>query len=291
MKEIRLKARAKINITLDIVGKRDNGYHEVEMVMQTIDLYDKLLLKKQKKDTISLKTNLPYLPTDERNLVYKIIDYMKQTYNIRAGVYASLYKMIPVAAGMAGGSSDGAQTIIGMNRLFELNLNQNEMMKIGEKFGSDIPYCIVQGTALAAGLGEKITYLEPFPEVNVLIVKPRFSMSTKRVYEQFQLDEVQEHPNTQAVVQAIKNKDIDYICKHLVNVLETVTPKLHPEINGIKLYLKELGADGVLMSGSGPTVFGLFKKKKQAENALKCITKQNNMQFVYLTGIYNRKKG
>lgn len=291
MKEIKLKARAKINITLDIIGKRDNGYHDVEMIMQTINLFDRLLLRKIKKNKISIKTNLSYLPVDERNLVYKIINYMKETYHIEEGVFVNLYKMIPVAAGLAGGSSDGAQAILGMNQLFDLNLPMDEMLEIGSKFGSDIPYCMIQGTALATGLGEKITLLEDFPEMHVLILKPKFSMSTQVVYQNFELDKVEVHPKTDLLIEAIKNQDRDLICNSLVNVLETVTPKIHPEIDDIKIKVKKLGANGVLMSGSGPTVYALFKNEKTAFNALKQFKKEKTMQFTYLTTIYNRKKG
>ncbi len=291
MKEIKLKARAKINITLDIIGKRDNGYHDVEMIMQTINLYDRLILRKIKKDKILIKTNLKYLPVDERNLVYKIIAYMKETYDLPRGVFVDLHKMIPVAAGMAGGSADAAQTIIGMNKLFNMNLSMDDMMEIGSRFGSDIPYCMVQGTALATGLGENITYLDPFPDFYVLIVKPNFSMSTATVYQNFNLDEVEVHPQTSKVIEAIQEGNRESICQGLVNVLETVTPRIHPEIHEIKNRVRELGAKGVLMSGSGPTVYGLFTSNRTAEKALRIIRKDKNMQFVYLSTIYNRKKG
>lgn len=291
MKEIRLKARAKINITLDIIGKRDNGYHDVEMIMQTVELHDRLIMRRIKKDKIMIKTNLPYLPIDERNLVYKIIAYMKEHYSLSGGVFVDLNKRIPVAAGLAGGSSDGAQAIFGINQLYGLDLPLDEMLEIGGKFGSDIPYCMVQGTALATGLGETITYLEPFPEFYVLIVKPKFSMSTQVVYQNFDLNNVTVHPETEKVMEAIKNQDKSVICNNLVNVLETVTPKIHPEINSIKVKIHELGADGVLMSGSGPSVYGLFDDKKKAEKALRVMKKDRSMQFTYLTTIYNRKKG
>ena len=291
MREIKLKARAKINITLDIIGKRDNGYHDVEMIMQTINLFDRLLLRKIKKNKITIKTNLSYLPVDERNLVYKIIDYMKKRYHIKEGVFVDLYKMIPVAAGLAGGSSDGAQTILGMNKLFDLKLTMDEMLDIGSQFGSDIPYCMIQGCALATGLGEKIHLLTDFPEMYVLILKPKFSMSTAIVYQNFEFNQVKEHPDTKNVIKAIEDKDIKTICHSLVNVLETVTPIIHPEINTIKEKVKELGADGVLMSGSGPTVYGLFENEKIAYKALNKFKKSKTMQFAYLTTIHNRKKG
>lgn len=276
MREIKLKARAKINISLDVIGRRDNGYHDVEMIMQTINLYDKLLMRKQKKNHIRIQTNLPYLPVDERNLVYKIIQYMKEKYDIVEGVYVDLYKMIPVAAGMAGGSSDAAQTIIGMNKLFQLGLSTQEMMDIGEQFGADIPYCIVQGTVLATGLGEQLTVIDPFPKVYVLIAKPRFSVSTPAVYKRYDDRVAQQHPDTPILLEAIQEQNIQKICRHLDNVLETVTIEMHPEIAKIKADMLMLGADGSLMSGSGPTVYGLFTDKKKAEQAKKTMRKEKN---------------
>ncbi len=290
MKEIRLKARAKINISLDVIGRRDNGYHDVLMIMQTINLYDKLMLRKQKEDRITIHTNLHYLPTDERNLVYKIIHYFKVTYQIEDGVYVDLYKMIPVAAGMAGGSSDAAQTIIGMNKLFQLKLSLDEMLKIGEQFGADIPYCIMQGTVLASGLGEELEILDPFPKAYVLIAKPRFSVSTPAVYQRFDQITPNEHPDTEALLDYIKKQDIEGVCKNLGNVLESVTIEMYPEIEQIKAKMLELGAEGSLMSGSGPTVYGLFADKKKAEQAKKKLRKEQKLQFVYLTTIYNRKR-
>ena len=290
MKEIRLKARAKINISLDVTGRRDNGYHDVLMIMQTINLYDKLMLRKQKENRITIHTNLHYLPTDERNLVYKIIRYFKVTYQIEDGVYVDLYKMIPVAAGMAGGSSDAAQTIIGMNKLFQLKLSLDEMLKIGEQFGADIPYCILQGTVLASGLGEELEILDPFPKAHVLIAKPRFSVSTPAVYQRYDQISTSEHPDTEALLDYIKDQDIKGICQNLGNVLEAVTIDMYPEIEQIKDKMLELGAEGSLMSGSGPTVYGLFTDKKKAEQAKKKLCKEHKLQFVYLTTIYNRKR-
>lgn len=290
MKRIRLKARAKINITLDIVARRDNGYHDVEMIMQTIDLYDRIILSKRQDSKIMIKTNLPYLPTDEKNLVYKIIQYFMDTYRISTGISVDLYKMIPVAAGLAGGSSDAAQTIIGLNKIYNLNLSTQEMLTIGSKFGSDIPYCILQGTALAKGLGDELELIHPFPKMYVVILKPRFSMSTATVYQNFDINEVTGITNTEAMVKAIEEEDTAYIYNHLYNVLETVTTKLHPTLVDMKERLLDLGAQGSLMSGSGPTVYGLFEDEKVAKEAVKLFRRERNMQFVYLTSIYNPKE-
>lgn len=291
MNTIKLKARAKINISLDIVGKRDNGYHEVEMIMQTINLYDDMTLTKKDHDEITIKTNLSYLPTDRRNLIYQIIEYMKSEFKIEKGVHVDLFKRIPVAAGLAGGSSNGAQTILGMNTLFNLKLDMDTMLGIGAKFGSDIPYCMIQGTALATGLGEKIELLNPFPEFHVVLLKPKFGVSTATVYKGYRLEEEKEHPPTKELLKAIDKQDRTYICRNLVNVLESVSCKLHPEINEIKDKLKSLHADGVLMSGSGPSVFGLFTDYAQAKQAADLFRQEKQMQYVYLTTIHNVKRG
>jgi len=291
MNEIKLKARAKINISLDIVGKRENGYHDVEMIMQTINLYDDISLKKVETDDITIKTNLMYLPTDRKNLVYQIIEFMKKEYHISEGVYVDLFKRIPVAAGLAGGSSNGAQTILGMNQLFELNLSMDTMLEIGQKFGSDIPYCMISGTALATGLGEKIELLDSFPVCNVVLIKPKFGVSTATVYKNYRLDEEKPHPKTKELVEAIVHQNLDFICDNLVNVLESVTCRLHPELIDYKEQLSLLGANGVLMSGSGPSIFALFKDRQLAQKACDFYKKNQQMQYVYLTTIYNVKRG
>lgn len=291
MNTIKLKARAKINISLDIVGKRENGYHEVEMIMQTINLYDDMTLSKKDDDEITIKTNLTYLPTDRRNLIYQIIEYMKSEFNIKEGIHVDLFKRIPVAAGLAGGSSNGAQTILGMNQLFDLNLDTDTMLSIGQRFGSDIPYCMIQGTALATGLGEKIELLNPFPDFHVVLLKPKFGVSTATVYKGYNMNEAKKHPPTAALIEAIGNQDRTFICNNLVNVLESVSCKLHPEITMIKEQLIELEADGVLMSGSGPSVFGLFTDKVKAQVAVDVFKQSKQMQYVYLTTIYNIKRG
>ncbi|MBN2220827.1 MAG: 4-(cytidine 5'-diphospho)-2-C-methyl-D-erythritol kinase, partial [Vallitaleaceae bacterium] len=210
---------------------------------------------------------------------------------IPSGVQVDLFKMIPIAAGLAGGSSDAAATIIGMNRLFRLNLNRETMLSIGEQFGSDIAFCMIQGTALATGLGEKITLLDDFPMMKVLLAKPNFGVSTADVYKNFDLQKQMHHPDTQGLMDAIKRQDQDFICSHLANVLEEVTIHMKPSIQRIKNEMKELGADGVLMSGSGPTVYGLFQDETIAKKACKQMKNNKELQFVYLTEIYNRRKG
>lgn len=289
MNTIKLKARAKINIALDVLSKRPDGYHDVRMIMQTIDLYDKLTMSKIKRKEIRIKTNLKYLPTDQRNLVYQIIEYIMENHNIDTGVQVDLFKMIPVAAGLAGGSSDAASTIHGMNALFELDLTNEEMKKIGKRFGADIPYCIDGGTMLAEGIGEVLTELPPFPESYVVIAKPKFSVSTAYVYRNLSLDKDMVHPQVDDVILAIKAYRKDLIGALMGNVLEDVTVKEYPQIGEIKEAFLNLGAYGALMSGSGPTVFGLFDNKLEAAKAKKAIMKRSDIQFSYMTEIYNRK--
>lgn len=291
MKEIKLKARAKINISLDVLNRRDDGYHDVEMVMQTVNLYDQLLIKPIKENKIIIKTNLPFLPTDERNLVHKVIAYMKDMYNITDGVFVNLYKVIPVAAGLAGGSTDAGAAIIGINKLFGLKLSFGELLSIGGKFGADIPYCMIGGTAIARGIGADIEYLDNFPNCNIVIAKPKFSVSTAFVYNNLKLDKLEKHPDNNLLIKAIKDKNLKLIGSNLCNVLESVTINEYPEIEDIKNFLITNGAVGSLMSGSGPSVFGLFESKKDALNAAKKLKLSNKVKYVYTTTIYNRRKG
>lgn len=289
MKSLTLRARAKINITLDITGRRENGYHDVEMIMQTVDLHDRIVLEVRKEDKVTMETNVVFLPTDQRNLVVQIIEFMKKTYHIKEGIHVKLHKMIPIAAGLAGGSSDAAQTIIGMNMLFGLRLSYEEMCEIGERFGADIAYCIEGGTSLATGLGEIITPLHDFPEMYVLIVKPKFGVSTKEVYKNFSFENIGERPETNKMIDAIEKKDRETIYKGLSNVLETVTIRLHPSIQKIKDELDVLGANATLMSGSGPSVYGLFENKDACNRANQEIRKKNNIQFAFATKISNKR--
>lgn len=286
MNTIRLKAHAKINLGLDVVRKREDGYHEVRMIMQTIGLYDKLTISKTNNTSIVIKTNLHYLPTDESNLVYKAVSLIREEYNIKQGVYINLEKKIPVAAGMAGGSSDAAATLYGMNRLFNLNLKRKDLINLGLGLGADVPYCILRGTALSEGIGEILTPLPPFPACHVLIVKPGISVSTKYVYERLKLDENTMHPDIDGIVACIANKDLKGAASLFGNVLETVTMKEYPVIGDIKDKMYEYGAITSLMSGSGPTVFGLFTDLKKAEKAFYQFKVNNLGKQVFLTNLY-----
>lgn len=291
MKEVRLKARAKINISLDVVRKREDGYHDLSMIMQTINLYDKVNIRigSKKSAPIVLKTNLSFLPTDEKNLVYRVIEYMKLTYDIKENIFVDLYKLIPIAAGLAGGSADAAATIKAMNKLFNLGLSQEDMIAIGKRFGADIPYCIIGGTVLAEGIGDQMTLLEPFPECYIVIAKPNISVSTAFVYGNLKLNDVKDRPNNKMLIEAINNGELNTISNNLCNVLEEVTINEYPIITDIKKMMLEYGALGALMSGSGSAVFGIFDRKDIAARATNLLKKQGLIKFAYSTTIYNRE--
>lgn len=291
MNTIMLKAYAKINLGLDVLGKREDGYHEVRMIMQTIRLYDKLNMKKLSKDEIVIKTNLAYLPTNENNLVYRAIQMIKEEFNIKQGIYVELQKHIPVAAGLAGGSSDAAAALIGMNRLFQLKLTTTDLMKRAVKLGADVPYCILGGTALSEGIGEVLTPLAPMPSAYVLIAKPPINVSTKYVYENLILNEQTNHPDIDGIIEAINSKDLRGVTSRLSNVLESVTIDRYPIIQEIKDKMIEFGAMNALMSGSGPTVFGIFDDLNLAKKAFYQLKIQGKAKQIYLTDIFNRKRG
>ena len=290
MKEIAVKALAKINLGLDVLRKREDGYHEVKMVMQTIHLFDRLEMKKTQADEITITTNLTFLPTNENNLVYKAAKLLKDEFSIKDGIHVKLHKHIPVAAGMAGGSTDAAAVLYGMNSMFELGLSKGELMQRGVKIGADVPYCIMRGTALAEGIGEKLTALPPMVKCPVLIAKPQISVSTKFVYENLKLNEGIVHPDIDTLVSDIEAKDLPKIAADMGNILETVTIPNYPVIAQIKDLMKEQGALNAMMSGSGPTVFGLFDTEETAVRAYEKMRKSGLAKQVYLTSIYNNAR-
>lgn len=253
-----MKAPAKINLSLDVLYKRDDGFHEVEMIMTTIDLADRIELTLLKEDCIEIVSQSRYIPDDHRNLAYQAAILLKEKFSIKNGVSISLDKTIPVAAGLAGGSSDAAATLRGLNKLWNLNLTLDQLAELGSEIGSDVSFCVYGGTALAKGRGEIITPLPVPPTCWVILAKPFIGVSTADVYRRLNVNEVQ-HPNTSGMVQAIKNQEYENVCANMGNVLEDVTLKLHPEVALIKEQMKRFGADAVLMSGSGPTVFGLVQ--------------------------------
>ena len=288
--DISLKALAKINLGLDVVRRREDGYHEVRMIMQTIHLYDRLDIKRTKEPGIQIQTNLSLLPVNENNLIYKAAKLLMDEFSITDGVSVKLDKRIPVAAGMAGGSTDAAAMLIGVNRLFSLGLTKRELMERGVQIGADVPYCIMRGTALAEGIGEALSPLPPMVKCPVLIAKPSISVSTKFVYQNLKLDDTTIHPDIDRLIDDIKAKNLHDIAAHMGNVLETVTIPNYPVIDEIKKHMLSNGAVGAMMSGSGPTVFGLFDDEDTAKKAYKAMRSSHLARQVYLTSVYNNRK-
>ena len=284
---MRLKAYGKINLALDVVRKRPDGYHEVKMIMQTVKIYDGIELYVTNTGKIEVETNLFFLPNNENNLVYKAAKLLMDEFGVKKGLKIKLQKVIPVAAGMAGGSSDAASVMYGVNRLFKLGLTTQQLMERGVKIGADVPYCIMRGPALSEGIGEKLTRLPAPPKTAVLVAKPPISVSTKFVYENLHLDTLERHPDVDAMVRAIEAKDLQGIADNMENVLETVTVKEYPVIEEIKQVIRENGAINALMSGSGPTVFGLFRNKKQAEKVKELLREKELAKQVFVTEFYN----
>lgn len=288
--DISLKALAKINLGLDVVRRREDGYHEVRMIMQTIHLYDRLDIKRTKESGIQIQTNLSFLPVNENNLIYKAAKLLMDEFSITDGVSVKLDKRIPVAAGMAGGSTDAAAMLFGMNRLFSLGLTKRQLMERGVQIGADVPYCIMRGTALAEGIGEELSSLAPMVKCPVLIAKPSISVSTKFVYQNLKLDDTTVHPDIDLLIEDIKAKNLHDIAAHMGNVLETVTIPNYPVIDEIKKHMLSHGAVGAMMSGSGPTVFGLFDDEATAKKAYKAMRSSHLARQVYLTSVYNNRK-
>lgn len=288
--DISLKALAKINLGLDVVRRREDGYHEVRMIMQTIHLYDRLDIKRTQEPGIQIQTNLSFLPVNENNLIYKAAKLLMDEFSITDGVSVKLDKRIPVAAGMAGGSTDAAAMLIGVNRLFSLGLTKRQLMERGVQIGADVPYCIMRGTALAEGIGEELSPLPPMVKCPVLIAKPSISVSTKFVYQNLKLDDTTIHPDIDLLIDDIKAKSLHDIAAHMGNVLETVTIPNYPVIDEIKKHMLSNGAVGAMMSGSGPTVFGLFDDEDTAKKAYKAMRSSHLARQVYLTSVYNNRK-
>lgn len=282
--ELTLKAHGKINLGLDVVRRLENGYHEVRMVMQSVELADTVTMRRLPEDEIVLKTDKAGLPCDGRNLAYKAAKLMKEKFSLRSGVEVVLEKRIPMAAGMAGGSADCAAVLKGMNELFGLGLSLKELQKEGVKLGADVPYCLMGGCALSEGIGEVLTAVRKPPACTLLLAKPDIGVSTKYVYENLQLNKLKRHPDIDGILQSIEKGDLEGLCGKLENVLESVTGKEYPVIGAIEETMKEEGALAAIMSGSGPTVFGIFREKETAERAMKCVKKKNLAREVFLSG-------
>ena len=289
MDTIRLKARAKINLGLDVVRRREDGYHEVKMVMQMLRLYDQIDIEKTQESGILVRSNLSFLPTDERNIAYKAAKVMIDQFGLEQGVIIRIEKHIPVAAGMAGGSTDCAAVLYGMNKLFGLRLNQKKLRELGVKLGADVPYCLMRQTALSEGIGEILTPISPLQDCPILIAKPSVSVSTRHVYEHLKLDEQTMHPDIDGIVTALADGDLYGVTDRMANVLETVTVPEHPVIDEIKKQMMASGAVNALMSGSGPTVFGIFDDEEKAKKACEDMKASGLARQIYLTRQFNQK--
>lgn len=282
---MRLRAFAKINLGLDILRKREDGYHEVRMIMQTIQMYDVLEMKKVKKPGISLSVNYPYIPSDERNLVYKAAKLLMDEFQVKEGVDIRLEKFIPVAAGMAGGSSDAAAAMVGINHLFKLGLSEKDLMDRAVNIGADVPYCIMRGTALAEGIGEKLTRIAQVPDCYVLIGKPGIGVSTKTAYESLQLDKIQSHPDIDGMIRDIENGNLLAMTDKMGNVFESGIIGKYPVSGEIKDLMEANGALKAMMSGSGPTVFGIFDDREKMEAAAAVLRQSNLAKTVFATEV------
>ena len=280
---MRIKAYAKINLSLDIVGKREDGYHLLRMIMQNIDLYDEISLEKENGSEIKITCNKNYVPTDERNLAYKAAKIFKEKYKISAGVKINIIKNIPVSAGLAGGSTDAATVLKLMNQVFEIGASNEELMELGLKLGADIPYCIQGGTALCEGIGEVITPLKPFKDKIVVLVKPAFGVSTKEVYKSFDLSKIRKHPETEGLISSMDKDDLKAVAYNMRNLLENVTLRKHKILIKIKEEMLEDGAVGSMMSGSGPSVFAMFDDMLKAQKSFEKMKEKYKEVFITRT--------
>lgn len=288
MNSIELKSRAKINLSIDVLGKRTDGYHLVEMIMQTIDLFDKIKILSLHEDNIIIKSNSEEIPMDNNNIVYKAANLIKREFNIKKGIEIYIEKNIPVAAGMAGGSSNAAAVLKGLNKLWNLNLSDNELKSLGLKLGADVPFCIEGGASLAENIGEKLTNIVGLSQdAFILVCKPELFVSTKEVYEAIDSKIIEKKPNNKLLIQLLKENNIELLSKNMYNVLESVTKKKYPIIKEIEEIMINNKALGSMMSGSGPTVFGLYNSKDDAEKCKKILLQ--NFKQVYL--VKSHKKG
>ena len=279
---MKIKAYGKVNISLDVVGKREDGYHLLSMIMQNIDLYDEIEVEKQECGII-LECNKSYVPVDNRNLAYKAAEIFKERYDIVDGVKINIEKNIPVSAGLAGGSTDAAAVLKVMNELFNVNATEAELMELGLRLGADIPYCIHGGTALCEGIGEIITPIKSFKDKIIVLVKPAFGVSTKEVYKNFNLEKVKQHPKTAEIINAIENDNLNFVASNMKNLLENVTLRKHKILIKIKEEMNACGAINSMMSGSGPTVFAFFDDMLKAQKCFEKMKKKYSDVFITRT--------
>lgn len=286
METTRIYARAKINLTLDVLNKRPDGYHEVKMIMQTIKLADIVDVTLTDTQKIEIVTNLTYLPTTNKNIAYKACELFFEETNIKnQGIHINIFKKIPVSAGLAGGSTNAAAVLIALNKLYDTKLTVRQLMAMGVKLGADVPYCIHGGTMLSEGIGEDLTRLKAMPMCKVVLCKPPFSVSTAKIYSQINAEKIEHRPDTKSVINCLNQRDYYGVCKRMYNVLEDVTAKNHKEINQIKNEMLNFSPNGVLMSGSGPTVFALFDDEQKA---IECVQKLRRMyKEVHISDISN----
>lgn len=279
------KAYAKVNLALDVLRKRDDGYHDVRMIMQNLDIYDELefTITPDASLNITITADKPGIPTDEHNLIYKAIAMMAETYGISGSIFVKLTKNIPVEAGMAGGSTDCATTIKAMNDLYELKLSTADMMAIGVRLGADVPYCILARTALSEGIGEVLTPVEPLADCTVLVVKPPVAVSTGMIYGNIRCEELTSHPDIDKMLEGLAEHDIHKVASTMENVMETVTSKLYPIIDDIKSAMISNGALNAIMSGSGSAVFGIYKEPDKAWLAAEHISECELATDIFIT--------
>ena len=283
---MRIKAYAKINIGLDVLRRRDDGYHEVRMIMQNIDIYDELEVERSDEPGIRIRSNSEELPANEGNLIYKAAKLIMDEHGLTGGIDVELTKNIPIAAGLAGGSTDAAATLVAINELYALGLNDDELKKLGVRIGADVPYCITGGTVVSEGIGEILTPIRSCPECLILLAKPPISVSTAYVYTHLQLDGIT-HPDIDGIISGIENDDIHAVANKLGNVLESVTIPAHPVIDDIKDLMSDNGAFGVLMSGSGPSVFGMFDSDEAINKAYEKLAASGLVKDLFKTRIIN----
>ena len=289
MNTIQMKAYGKVNLGLDVIRRRKDGYHEVRMIMQTVQLYDKITMEERRQKGITLETNLSFLPVNENNIAYKAARMLMEEFHISGGLNIKIEKHIPVAAGMAGGSTDGAAVLYGVNRMYQLGLTQRQLMERGVRLGADVPYCIMRGTVLSEGIGEILTPVAAMPDCHILVAKPPISVSTKYVYEHLKLDSVEHHPDIDGMVAALEAGSLKGVADRMENVLETVTIPEHPEIEQIKEVMCSEGALNAMMSGSGPTVFGLFDDRTKAKAAYSRLRGGSIAKEVFMTRFFHNR--
>jgi len=283
MDKLQLKAYGKINLGLDVIRKRPDGYHDLDMIMQMVDVYDDVIIEKKAGEEIVVKADAAVLSNGKDNLAYMAAKMLFDEFGIKSGVEITIHKRIPIAGGMAGGSSDCATTLIGINEMFNLGLSKQQLMERGVKLGADVPYCVLGGTAIARGIGEVLTPLPTPPQCHVIIAKPPISVSTAYVYGHIRPDEITKRPNIEQMTLAIKEQDLNKLSNLLYNVMEEVTVSEYPVIEKLKSIMLEKGALNSIMSGSGPTVFGLFDDREKAQAAMKALDSKELTEQLYLT--------